>query len=338
MITSETFQTGVQSPLPWHHSAWQQLLTQQRSGRLAHAYLLQARPGSGRRQFAQALASWLLCEQARARDTACGKCPQCLLQASGPHPDLLMVTPEADSKAIKIDSIRQMGNFIQQTAHQADALKIVLICPAEGMGIAAANSLLKNLEEPPGRSLFLLLADVGGHLLPTLRSRCQPLMLGEADNDQALRWLAEHTSAAEGELQQAVALAPGAPMLALRLLEHGVPTWRAVLEERLHGLESGQLSAHEVARHCEKIGGQPAAGYAIQFMQDRIRQEASQRLAHDSANTAAALRALTDYHRSLQDVNKRLLSGANPNVVLSLESLLSAWVAYRRQTTDSQHR
>lgn len=332
MMASEIFQSGVQSPLPWQQSAWQQLLTQQRGGRLAHAYLLQARPGSGRRQFAQALASWVLCEQSESRDTACGKCPQCLLQASGPHPDLLIVTPEADSKTIKIDYIRQMSDFIQQTAHQADAVKIVLICPAEAMGTAAANSLLKNLEEPPGRSLFLLLADTGGHLLPTLRSRCQPLMLGEANPEQALHWLVNHTSAGEGDLQQAVALAPGAPMQALRLLEQGVPTWRAVLEERLQGLENGQLSPHEVARHCEKIGGQPAAGYAIQFMQTRIREEAHQRLTQDSADATAALRSLADYHRSLQEVNKRLLSGANPNVLMSLEQLLSAWAAYRNET------
>lgn len=335
MMASETFQPGIQSPLPWQHRAWRQLLAQQRSGRLAHAYLLQARPGSGRRQFAQALTSWLLCEQSASRDTACGKCPQCLLQASGPHPDLLIVTPEADSKTIKIDYIRQTGDFIQQTAHQTDAMKIVLICPAEAMGIAAANSLLKNLEEPPGRSLFLLLADVGGHLLPTLRSRCQPLLLGEADTEQALHWLADHTSAAEGDLQQSVALAPGAPMQALRLLEQGVPTWRAVLEERLQGLESGELSAHEVARHCEKVGGQPAAGYAIQYMQTRIREEAQQRLAQGSPDAAPALRSLTDYHRTLQEVNKRLLSGANPNVVMSLESLLSAWAAYRNETLAS---
>jgi len=312
--------------LPWQQGAWQQLVAQQRSGRLAHAYLLQAKPGSGRRQFAEALARWLFCEQAHTRDSACGQCRQCQLQRDSQHPDLLVVAPEAGSKAIKIDYIRQMGDFIQQTSHQSGTLKVVLLYPAEAMGVAAANSLLKNLEEPPGRSLFLLLTDIGSYLLPTLRSRCQPVTLGEADTEQALQWLAQHTSAEDGDLRQALAMAPGAPLLALQLLEQGVPTWHGVLTDHMREMEEGRLSPLEVARHCEKLGGQSVVPYAIQFMQARISACVRQQLDRQPENAATALRLLADYHRVLQEVNQRLVSGANPNVLMNLDYLLSSWL------------
>lgn len=325
MMECEQITGGIQVPQPWQQSAWQQLVSQQRSGRLAHAYLLQARAGSGRRQFAQALASWLLCERVATQSSACGECAQCLLQVRGPHPDLMVVIPEAGSKTIKIDQIRQLGDFIQQTAHQTGAWKVVLLCPAEAMGIAAANSLLKNLEEPPGRVLFLLLTDIGAHLLPTLRSRCQPLVLGDATQEQSLQWLAEHTSADQADVQQALALAPGAPLLALQLLEQGVPTWRNVLAEQLREMEQGRLSPLEVARHCEKLGGQSAAPYAIHFLQTWLRDRIGSVSAKQS-DPAAALRLLTGFHRVLQDVNQRLVSGANPNVLMNLEYVLTSWL------------
>lgn len=92
------------------------------------------------------------------------------------------------SKQISVEQIRALADFINISSHQG-GYKIVVIHPAETMNLAAANALLKNLEEPPPRTLFILVAHQSQHLLATIRSRCVQISMPTPQPSAAIDWL-----------------------------------------------------------------------------------------------------------------------------------------------------
>ena len=213
---------------PWHIQAASALLA--RKGRLPHALLFCGREGIGKLEFAEAVATSLLCEHPGVGGVACGKCASCGWMGQGGHPDCQRLEPEILSESpdpeegaekkkpsleIKIEQVRKIAGFIAMTSHHGGA-KVVLIHPAETLNVNAANALLKNLEEPPPDTYFLLVAHRWHQLLPTIRSRCERVMLPAPDLETARRWLAQQR-VPDAEL--ALAQAGGAPLTALRFDE-----------------------------------------------------------------------------------------------------------------------
>lgn len=215
---------------PWLIPLWQ--ATTARRAQLPHAILLSGAPGSGKRQFAETLAQALLCEQPSADGFACGTCPACNWFASGNHPDVHRMIPEADeeddeaeaesgakekrkSDQIKIEQVRDMQGLLEVGGHQGGR-RIVLIDPAEAMNPAAANALLKSLEEPPAGTVFLLVSHAPRRLLPTIRSRCQVLDFPVPDAETATRWLREQ---GVREPDALLGFASGLPIAALSFSE-----------------------------------------------------------------------------------------------------------------------
>jgi DNA polymerase-3 subunit delta' len=209
---------------PWNEALWQDL-TRDRS-RLPHALLLHGPRGVGKRDFALAMAKWLLCESP-SEIGACGHCKSCGWFEQGAHPDFRLVEPASDSdraeesgkkssKLITISEIRELGDFLGLVSHQG-GWRVVVIQPAELMNPAAGNALLKTLEEPPVGVLLILVAHQPRRLLPTVRSRCRKVALRLPSRDQAWDWLA-----ANGLPQAVSALdeVGGAPLLAL---DHSEP-------------------------------------------------------------------------------------------------------------------
>lgn len=115
------------------------------------------------------------------------------------------------SKQIGVAQIRELADFINISSHQ-NGYKIILIHPAEAMNPAAANALLKNLEEPPARTLFILVTHRVQHLLPTIRSRCRQVAMPAPDLAAATAWLKQ-----QGVKDPAMCLASAgyAPLAAL---------------------------------------------------------------------------------------------------------------------------
>ncbi|MCL6620925.1 MAG: DNA polymerase III subunit delta' [Syntrophobacterales bacterium] len=145
-------------------------------GRLAHAYLFVGPEGVGRAAAATALAARLNCAGPTPEGEACGVCPSCRRLAAGTHPDFYLLRPTSEGRQpqIKIEQIRE---FRQLTAYPpvGGGWRVALIKPAAALNDAAANALLKTLEEPPPRHLIILAAAQEGDLFPTLVSRCQKL-------------------------------------------------------------------------------------------------------------------------------------------------------------------
>lgn len=211
----------------WHKPDRDALL--RRKDRLPHALLLRGPQGIGKLAFAEALAEALLCERPAPDGSACGHCTACGWMEQGAHPDCRRLEPESlreqngveqggEKKAsvqIQVEQVREIAGFINISSHRG-GVKVVLIHPAETLNINAANALLKNLEEPPPRTYFLLVAHRWHQLLPTIRSRCQHIALPPPPVEAARNWLKQQ-GLRDPDL--ALAQAGGAPLLALKFDE-----------------------------------------------------------------------------------------------------------------------
>jgi DNA polymerase III subunit delta' len=198
---------------PWQQDQWQYLYARIEQGSLPHALLLTGIKHIGKLNFAKTFAERLLCQQPNVN--ACGQCRSCQWITAGTHPDLLFIQPEAEGKHIKIEQIRQLIDDVSKTSHQ-NHYHIVIIEPAETMNIASANALLKTLEEPTQKTLFILVSDQI-HLLPaTVRSRCQILQFPTPNHNIACTWLSQELSTSEN-IELLMRLAEGAPLKALSL-------------------------------------------------------------------------------------------------------------------------
>ncbi len=165
-----------------------------RHGRLAHAYLLVGSPRGKAAELAIFMMQLLACEKA---NPPCGKCERCLQVAGRTWCDNLWISPIKKSRVISIEQLccREGSKidppyllpWLGETAF-AGGWKVAVLAGADRLNEAAANALLKMLEEPPPRTLLLLLSDAPQALLPTISSRCQRLDLEEPPLELAEPW------------------------------------------------------------------------------------------------------------------------------------------------------
>ena len=207
------------APLPWQQKQWQHLYQLHQADRLPHALLFTGQSGLGKRLFAAHFAKKLLCKSALIAGSACQHCRDCLLVAANTHPDLSCVVPDKVGKGIKIDQIRNIIEQSNQTTQSA--YKIIIIDPAESLLVASSNALLKTLEEPTDRTLFILITGNPGLLLPTIRSRCQFIRFTIPPQSQGKDWVREQIPDVQS-IDELYALADGAPLQALAYAETGM--------------------------------------------------------------------------------------------------------------------
>jgi DNA polymerase-3 subunit delta' len=174
-------------------SVWQGLAGQERAvaqlrrsierGRVPHAYLFSGPPGAPLVDAANALAMALSCQHAAGEGCDAdpeapergdsGMCVACAKIASGIHPDVVTLVREGAAQIVPIESVRsQVIARIGFPPHEGP-LRVFIVEEATALAPPAANALLKTLEEPPGRALFVLCTTAPDQLLPTIRSRCQ---------------------------------------------------------------------------------------------------------------------------------------------------------------------
>lgn len=196
--------------------------------RLPHAILLVGPAGVGKTVFAEQLARLLLCESITPSLKACGVCQACTWLDAGNHPDFRRVEPDGDDEGedgasekvgektkkrsqriIRIDRIRELEPFVFVGSHR-DGNRVALMTEVETMNPAAANALLKILEEPPPSVYFILVSSRQRTLLPTIRSRCRIIPFGAPDATAATAWLG--SVGLERHAERYLKLAGGAPM------------------------------------------------------------------------------------------------------------------------------
>jgi DNA polymerase-3 subunit delta' len=226
--------------LPWHVEDWARLQARRGRDALPHALLLCGPPGLGKRVFAQRFVRGLLCAQPVGGD-ACGQCRSCLLLAAGTHPDLVELTyglrkDGTPRSEIVVDQVRDLSARLAMNS-QFGGWQVACIDPADAMNPAAANALLKTLEEPSTHTLLILLADAPWRLPQTIRSRCQRVDFHPPAAEQALAWLR-----AEGVDDGALALsaAGGNPGLARDWSRDGALVRRSEVRKDLAALAAGR--------------------------------------------------------------------------------------------------
>ena len=248
----------------WLDEPWKRLHA--RRSNLPHALLIHGRAGLGKTVLATLFARRLLCEGPADGNLPCGECAACLWFGQGNHPDFRVLEPEAlaepragegeprkregeaASRQIRIDQVRELQDFLAIGTHRG-GLRVVVVRPAEAMNVATANALLKCLEEPPPKTVFLLVSSAPDRLLPTVRSRCQRVGVAPATGGDAVPWLR-----ARGlqDAEAALAYAGNAPLAALEDTEE-----RAARDALVAGrLAGGSRDALELADACQ--GAAPA--------------------------------------------------------------------------------
>lgn len=318
---------------PWQQGLWQQLSSRPRH---AHAYLLYGPAGIGKRVLAEHLVHLLLCQRPEA-GKACGGCKACQLLAAGTHPDYFLLEPEEPEKPIRVDQVRELVQFVVQTA-QLGGRKVVLLEPAEAMNLNAANALLKSLEEPSGDTVLLLISHQPSRLLPTIKSRCVQQACPQPTAEQARTWLAGSLPGESTEaLDELLVLAGGSPLTALRLQGQGVREQRAQVVEGVKKLLKQQVAPGQLA---ESWNGVPLpllfdwfCDWSLLILRYQLARDEEglgltdmrkvvQYLADKS--TQPKVLAMQDW---LLLQRQKVLNKANLNRALLLEALLVQWAS-----------
>lgn len=205
-----------------------------KTGRIHHAILLEGEQGIGKATFAFRFANHILNnpETEQAPDEIGDPNPESAVfrQIAGEASHNLMhIKCEVDAKtgktksSISVDDIRRTGKFFSQTSG-SNNWRIAIIDTADDLNRSAANAILKILEEPPKRALFLVLSNSPGRLLPTIRSRCLSLRLKSLSNQDmvsALNHLDVLNGLDEASISQLLKLSDGSISRALTILNYG---------------------------------------------------------------------------------------------------------------------
>jgi DNA polymerase-3 subunit delta' len=324
---------------PWQSESWQSL--QGLRARLPHAVLLKGAQGIGKLDLALNFARSLLCEKPHADGTACQKCDSCHWFEQESHPDFRLIQPDAltaaedgeekpggkkPSREISVDQIRDLSGFANLSAH-CGGYRVVIIYPAEAMNLNAANSLLKTLEEPTEKLLFLLVTHKPQQLLPTILSRCLGFTVHTPTRETGAAWLAQQ---GVKDPEHALAQTGFAPLQALDWAESGEGAEeRGILlaairqPAKLDALalaDSLQRSApvhviHCLQQWCHDLASAKLAG-AVRYFPEQA--DAISRLA-GGVSSAALMR----FQKELLEARRAAFHPLNPK--LFLESLLLSY-------------
>lgn len=316
--------------LPWQEANWQRLMAAKSAGRMPHALLLTGGLGLGKSWFAHRLAASLLCTAPLENGRPCGSCQGCRLLRAETHPDFTWIQPEEPGKAIKIDTIREFTQKGGLTS-RSGGFKVIIIEPADALNGAAANSLLKTLEEPVDRTVMILVTANAGRLPATIRSRCQRYHFAPPNEDAALTWLGEQVEAGV-DAPLLLSLASGAPLLAVKYARDGILEERARMIDELVGILKG-MDPIAVALRWSKLEQYSLvkwfSGWMIDLIRLKIAAESANIINVDQRERLQALARKVNSRRlyalldRLLDANRTM--GAQLNTQMQLESLLLDW-------------
>jgi len=303
----------IAMPLPWQQEQWRQLSAAIELDKLPHAIMAAGPSGTGKRQFAQALARRLLCHSP-VEGVSCGHCKGCELSRSGAHGDFRWLQPEEGSRQVKIDQVRSAIEFTTRTASYGQR-KVLVISPAEAMNVSAANALLKSLEEPSSDTHILLVCDRPQGLPATVRSRCQQLWFPVPPASESFQWLSERCG--NDELARRLLEATGdRPLTAYDLFSEGDAESLLGQQAVLEALGQAQVTVEQLRDALSGVDAEALLSLMADQVQATLRSHSATTLR--SSNGQRAFELLDELQRTLQGLRR----GANPNRDILGDALL----------------
>lgn len=323
---------------PWLRPDFEQLISRYQAGRGHHALLIHALPGMGDDALIYAITRYLMCQQP-VEHKSCGHCRGCQLMQAGTHPDYYALAPEKGKTTLGIDAVREISEKLYEHARLGGA-KVVWISDAALLTDAAANALLKTLEEPPANTWFFLACREPARLLATLRSRCQLHHLSPPAENYALAWLARESDLPAEARLSALRLCGGSPGAAAQLLAAQSWSQREALCTALDAALNradwlsllGVLNHEQVAERLQWLASFLLDALKIQqgatLLTNMDAQPLAQRLARQISS-----RRLQTILAALFQCREQLLSVTGVNRELLLTDLLLCWEHYLQPGT-----
>lgn len=253
--------------------------------KLHHAWLLAGPKGIGKASFAQAAARRVLAEAAGppfdlpALDAPPDH-PMVRLAEAGSHPDMRLLERQVNEKTgnltrdITIDQVRKLGEFMAMSAAMSD-WRVVIIDTLDDLAGPGANALLKMIEEPPPNSLFFLVSNAPGKLLPTIRSRCRRLDFGALEDDAMASILAREAPAlSETERKRVIGMSSGSAARAIAFSTLGLAKIEDAALAILRDGDPTNARRSELASDLGKKGSAEKYAAFLDFVPAMIAREA----------------------------------------------------------------
>lgn len=324
---------------PWQNDLWQRL--QGLRARLPNALLLKGAEGIGKLDLALSFAQSILCEAPAASGVPCHACPSCHWFAQESNPDFRLIQPDAlsttdetpekeggkkASREISVDQIRALSTFVNLSAHSG-GYRVVLIHPAEAMNSNSANALLKTLEEPTDKLLFILVSNKPQQLLPTILSRSLSFAVPMPTREESAVWLKQQ---GVNDAEILLAQTGFAPLSALQSAGEGAGS-----DERRLVLSALKQSARFDALALAEQLQRAAPVHVIQVLQQWCYDLASFKLAGSiryypeqldligKISGTLSQQALLRYIKELQIAKREAFHPLNPKLLF--ESILLAY-------------
>jgi DNA polymerase-3 subunit delta' len=321
---------------PWLAPALERFETARRAGNLGHAWLISGPAGVGKINLALVLARRLLGTDDEPLELDAVSALAALAARHQPldrHPDLHWLYPEEDKETISVEQVRDLIDSFTLTAHRGHG-KVAIIEPAEALTTAAANALLKTLEEPSPESYLLLLSHQPGRLPATVRSRCQHLSLRAPVTASIANWLGA-APAAVAQAKRSIGAAPLRIAAAVGATEISIFN---KLESDLAEVSQDRLEPQAVAQAWAKGDTELALGW----LRRRLHEELRSRYAAADGSTEVTVGARSALHNAWRHLPARTLFeqydraekllnqlGSGLNIDLALQAMLSALVVNR---------
>lgn len=316
-----------------HKQVITQLCLMQQEDRIPHAMLFCGTDGVGKSLVAEALAAAILCH-APVHNQACGHCKACRALAAGNHPDFFQIQPESETKAtpaIRIEAVRKLQEEIARIPLLSER-RVVIMQEADKMNEAAANCLLKTIEEPSGQIVFILLTSRPSALLDTIISRCMRVEFGILQPEELVAILHQQgieeplagklASIADGSVSKALAM-QDEELLNLQAQAFDLASAAGTL-----GVEQLLQLAKEMSSHSRERLIQWLGFLAMIYRDLLMLYSGSGLPLYNQSDIDRLSSLLNKYHQQellqllqlVQDYQKRL--GSNVNTQLCLEGFL----------------
>jgi DNA polymerase III delta subunit-like protein len=294
------------------------------AGRVPRTLLVHGPPGAGKGAFVEDLLALLFCQAGDLATRPCNACRGCRDARAMAHPDLVIGSPDAwrDARSTGESIVAAARRWLlgAATSPVVGELRVVLIEAADRANEQTQNALLKALEEPAPRQMFILVADEPSLLLPTIRSRAQQLRVGAVSQAELRGWLVDHERLPADQADALARLSGGLAGRAIGYARNpGLIDWRRRTQlELLELLRRGRADRFGSVR--ELLDGAARLGMAAPDEVDQVADEEPARVAGAAQRSAALL--IVDAWQSL--ARDLLLAGAGRSSLAPASQLVDA--------------